>query len=183
MDKDSVLKKIEALINIANNSSAYKGEKDSATDLINKLKAKYGITDDMIESLNDEKRTSHQFRYQGKEGRKILYHVAYKIIGNIDDLVVYTMKRKRQVMMLLIECTDAEAIQIQFLYDFYYDLYHKELDLFMTAFINKHNLFGISNGQSGGPDYSDEDIDRIKGIMKNMRDDSPLLAISSGDDN
>ena len=83
--------------------------------------------------------------------------------------------------MLVAVCTESQAIEIKIAYEFYLELFYEDLDLFLMAFINKHNLFGNpvddkeEDYRSG---YTDEQLFRMSLFATGLKNsESPVQRI------
>lgn len=145
------------------------GEKKAAQTLLDKLMEKYHIDES---ELDDNERKRVVFYYHGKDEKALLIQVACKVTN---DLTYYKRRnqsgrvRKTEISK---DCTEAERIQILFLFDFYKELYKREADFFMKAFLNKHDLFAHSDDIE--KTYcSPEDSAKIISMMRGLSDESP----------
>lgn len=163
--KIELLKKLKALAERGEG-----GEKEGAEKKLRDLMDKYGI--DELE-FDEEKVRKHEIKYKGAEQRKILIQTAYKIFGNTENIYRYTTgKGSRNT--LLVECTEAQMMQLRIEFEFYKDLWEEELGVFLSAFVQKHELFGTGSGAE--EDYTEEKKEEIKRMfvmMQGMRNGRP----------
>ena len=130
MDKTALLKKIRALA-----EHGVGGEAENAEKLLARMMKKYGISE---AELDEETRVRHDFTYHGGEEKKILKQVVYKVTGGYTYELVYTASGRKVRTQLGADCTPAEKVEIEYLFDFYKRLWEKEKDAFLAAYIQKH---------------------------------------------
>ena len=90
---------------------------------------KYGISE---AELDEETRVRHDFTYHGGEEKKILKQVVYKVTGGYTYEIVYTASGRKVRTQLGADCTPAEKVEIEYLFDFYKRLWEKEKDAFLV---------------------------------------------------
>lgn len=129
MDKTALLKKVRALA-----EHGVGGESENAEKLLARMMKKYGISE---EELDEETRVRHDFTYHGGEEKKILRQVVYKVTGGYAYELVYTASGRKVRTQLGADCTPAEKVEIEYLFDFYKRLWEKEKDAFLAALYSK----------------------------------------------
>lgn len=154
------------------------GEKEAAQALLDKLMKKNGIS---LSDIEDDTPVENDFTYHGAEQRRILMQTIYKVMGNVDE--VYLSKnsvtgRTCRTKFVVI-CTPAQAVEINFLFDFYSALWEREKDMFLRAFIQKHRLFGNRVDNIKSDKMSDEEIEKMLSMMGGLSDVSPHKGIES----
>lgn len=77
------------------------------------------------------------------------------------------------------DCTPAEKVEIEYLFDFYKRLWEKEKDAFLAAYIQKHRIFAI-RADVEPREMSLEESIKMSALMRGMSDESPLRAIEAG---
>lgn len=112
------------------------GEKANAEKVLRAFMAKHGIT---IETIIGEKRTWREFKAKGKDKQQFLIQTVASVIGD------FSYKQDRETFY--IELTDAEFIEIDAKYEFYWKAYKEELDLFYQAFVQKNRLWKKPSGE------------------------------------
>lgn len=160
----------ERLRNLAKlaNSGCY-GEAEAAQNILAKLSKKYNLINSDL--LDDEEIQEHGFAFKNIRDRTLLVQIIFKVMNKTDCYSYRNRKSK-----LYTNCTDIQAHEIKFLHEFYRQLYKKEEELFFSAFIQKHALFGDGIAEEL-PD--EEELFRMTAFMNNMRNDSPLLQIEN----
>ena len=171
-DKKSLLKKLHAL---AERGEA--GERETAEAALERLSKKYGIA---IDELDAELICDFEFEFHGKEDKKLLNQIAWKVTNN--RLCCYEMKysasgRKCRTHMS-IQCTEAQKLEIEFLFDFYKRIWEQEKLMLYRAFIHKHDIFGELDGTQSNT-HSDFDVSRMTAMMQGLSDETPMKQITS----
>ena len=168
MDKAALLKKIRALAERGGG-----GEADNAEEILRRLMEKYGVSED---ELDEEERRRHDFEYHGKEQEKLLRQVVYKVTGGYAYNLVYRASGRKVKTRLGADCTAAEKVEIEFLFDFYTRLWERERDAFLSAFIQKHRIFTIRDDIEP-QEVSREELLKMQALMLGMSDESPVRAL------
>lgn len=164
MDKTALLKKIRALA-----EHGVGGEAENAEKLLARMMKKYGISE---AELDEETRVRHDFTYHGGEEKKILKQVVYKVTGGYTYELVYTASGRKVRTQLGADCTPAEKVEIEYLFDFYKRLWEKEKDAFLAAYIQKHRIFAI-RADVEPREMSLEESIKMSALMRGMSDESP----------
>lgn len=168
MDKAALLKKIRALA-----ERGVGGEADNAEEILRRLMEKYGVSED---ELDEEERRRHDFEYHGKEQEKLLRQVVYKVTGGYAYNLVYRASGRKVKTRLGADCTAAEKVEIEFLFDFYTRLWERERDAFLSAFIQKHRIF-TTRDDIEPQEVSREELLKMQALMLGMSDESPVRAL------
>ena len=168
MDKAALLNKIRALA-----ERGVGGEADNAEEILRRLMEKYGVSED---ELDEEERRRHDFEYHGKEQEKLLRQVVYKVTGGYAYNLVYRASGRKVKTRLGADCTAAEKVEIEFLFDFYTRLWERERDAFLSAFIQKHRIFTIRDDIEP-QEVSREELLKMQALMLGMSDESPVRAL------
>lgn len=113
------------------------------------------------------------------EEKKILKQVVYKVTGGYTYELVYTASGRKVRTQLGADCTPAEKVEIEYLFDFYKRLWEKEKDAFLAAYIQKHRIFAI-RADVEPQEMSLEESIKMSALMRGMSDESPLRAIEAG---
>lgn len=175
-DKTELLKKLHELA-----LRGVGGEKETAEVMLQKLMEKYGVEEtDLDESI----RKVVVFKFHGKTERRLLKQIAYKITNEWNfSSYCYTASGRPCRTDLGVECTEAERVQISFLFDFYTELYKKEVEFFLSAFIQKHRLFGTLKEGESCSKMSREELFKMTALMEGMEDASPLIRLEGKHEN
>ena len=168
MDKAALLKKIRALA-----ERGVGGEADNAEEILRRLMEKYGVSED---ELDEVERRRHDFEYHGKEQETLLRQVVYKVTGGYAYNLVYRASGRRVKTRLGADCTAAEKVEIEFLFDFYTRLWERERAAFLSAFIQKHRIFAIRDDIEP-KEVSREELLKMQALMLGMSDESPVRAL------
>jgi len=173
-DINSTLRKVKALADGTSNEN----ERNAALDKFYELMEKHGVSES---DLEDEAVTTHDFKWKGERERTLLKQILYKVL-NSTDFTSYTYRRGgRKVSNLLgIDCTKAQKLEVDFLFDFYKELYRREEESFYTAFVQKHHLFG-NPSEGEGEELSLEEYLKYRQMMGAMDDSSPHRQLAVND--
>ena len=174
-NKQERLKKLQALA-----LRGVGGEKEQAEALLAKLSKKYGVS---IDELDEEVEREYRFKYSGKAEEKLLMQIVYKVTNESGRMFEYkyTASGRTCRNTLGAMCTEAQKIEIEFLFDFYKRLYEKEVKALLGAFIQKHELFGQLKEGEKAREISDEERKKLFAMMNGLSDESPRLQIESGE--
>ena len=176
MNKDALLKKLKALTVLAERGVG--GEAENAEAILKQLMQKYEIREDEIE---DEVRERRDFYFHGAEQEKLLRQIVYKVTnGGLAYSLVYSRTGRKCRTTLGADCTIAEKLEIEFLFDFYTRLWEREKKVFLSAFIQKHKIFADIPTDSG-QEFSLEEIAKIRTLMGGMSEESPVKELEAGE--
>lgn len=109
------------------------GERENATNMLLRYMDKHGISINDIEDSDLELRT---FKISPNQ-KTIFIQVAAMVLNFNYDL----WKSRSNRNTYLIECTPGQQIEIQVAFDFYWNAYKEEIQVFTNAFIQKNRLF------------------------------------------
>lgn len=165
--KKELLKKLQALA-----ERGVSGERETAERKLKELIKKYGIEE---EELNEDKIIDFDFKYHSEWEKKLLRQLFYKMFGKAYREKNYIYRYgKGSRTTYGIQCTKAEGLQLRVEYDFYRELFKEEFDLFLSAFIQKHNLFSLRPEDiPEGHDPTEEELKqyaRMQQMMNGMQD-------------
>ena len=167
-NRDGLLKKLKALA-----ESGVGGEKENAQAMLEKYMRKYGITETDLE--RDEELKVREFEYHSHKEKRLLMQIIFKVTNSTSMYSFYRSKRKVRNLVGC-ECSKAQGIEIEFLFDFYKRLYQKEEERLLDAFIQKHKLFGDSP-EEDRERRSDREILEMITLMNALSDERPQLQI------
>lgn len=91
------------------------------------------------ESFNDDKYIFTVFSYNGALGRKLLSQCIYKVMGHDSNRTQYKIPHTRQ--KIGVYCTKAQKLEIELEFEFYERLFEEQQEIFLSAFIQKQNIF------------------------------------------
>lgn len=155
------------------------GEKEQAEALLAKLSKKYGVS---IDELDEEVEREYEFKYSGKTERALLIQIIYKVTNEARFLEYrYTASGRTCRSVLGANCTEAQKVEIEFLFGFYKRLYEREVIALLHAFIQKHELFGELKKGEKAQEIAEEERAKLLAMMKGLSDESPLPQIESGE--
>ena len=173
-DKTELLKKLKTL-----SKYGVGGEKIEAEKALNKIMQKYHINE---EDIKEDDYREIKIRFKGKEEEKILYQICYKILGTKERLFssIYQYKRGSESRNTrLIICSSYEAAQIILYFDFYKEIWKKEKDLLMEAFIQKNELYGVSSENNSKECDRDHLMEIMKRVSMMKDNDTPCFRIEA----
>ena len=149
------------------------GEKETAQILFETLSEKYGITED---DLDEDIVSPFILEYHGKEQKKILIQTIFKVTNKSSNCYYLcnidtgrTAKTKLRVY-----CTEAQKVEIEFLFDFYVRVWEEEVKTFLTAFIFKHDIFGDPNADVPVKELTPEESLKIHSFQMGMSSVDPV---------
>lgn len=158
-DKKSLLKKLHAL---AERGDA--GERETAEAALERLSKKYGI---VIDELDAEAIKAFAFHFHGDDEEQLLVQTAWKVTNSLGSC-------SRKSNQLIIHCTEAQKLEIEFLFDFYKRVWEQEREMLLRAFVQKHNIYA--------KDVMYErvaNIEKIRAMVKCLSDETPVRQITS----
>ena len=147
------------------------GEQDNARKLLDKLLKKYNL--EYSDILDEDIISEYSFYYHSTQEQKILAQIIYKVTNSLEIYGKRHNSNGKSDKRLYIKCTAGQKLDIEFLFNFYKHIFEKELELFLSAFIQKHWLFGLSKNSESNSDeskYSEQELSRIFGYMNKMED-------------
>ena len=174
MDKKTeLLKKLKALAERGVN-----GEKENAAALLKKLMDKYDISS---EELNIDVVKEEQFTFHGAEQRRILLQIIYKVANDKDIFheYKYTASGRSCRTVVGADVTKAQKIEIEFLFDFYVKQWEKEKERFLSAYIQKHELYGELKPGERATEQSLEELGKSSVLQQAMDNVSPIRRIEA----
>ena len=113
-----------------------------AKEKLNQLLEKYGLS---INDLSEHETKEHTYSYGTKWQKDLMCQIKAMIAG---DNHFYTMTRgETKIKKIIFDFTNTQRIEFEWLYNHYKSEYKDELKTLFIAFVHKHHLFGISNGE------------------------------------
>ena len=173
-DKKEYLQKIYQLA-----KSGVGGEKENAQKILDELLKKYSMEIEEIEEL-DEEIINADIKTPTKVEEKILIQVVYKVTNSTEEIYEIHRGGKLVSKVTRVKCTRKQEIEIRFLYDFYRRLWFEEQEFLLSAFIQKHKIFGKRLDENGNEKVnyiSEDEMNRLRRAMGAFKDESPLLQI------
>lgn len=156
----SLAQKLKALAEKADGN-----EQALAQQKLNDLLAKYNLAESDLEDTEDY----HEFKYKKSWEETLLRQIGYKVLNRAE--AYHTKPAGRKLLEVIFRCTDAQALEIEYLYSFYKALYEKDLESFLQAFIQKHQLFGTDDAENvDHPTLSQEEIFKQAAFQHGMSD-------------
>lgn len=143
-------------------------ERKRALEMFNKIKSKYNLDADLI--LEDPNVVEfYEFKFKSNLEKRILNQVIYMVTG---DLKTYKVGKKRTFCNTY--CTKQQYEEIILAFEFYMSLFNEDLDVFITAFANKHRIFptpDIDKKEKNNESKIDfAYLDKLNSFMDGMQD-------------
>lgn len=173
--KTELLKKIQSLA-----ERGIGGEKENANKLLNKLLDKYGVS---IEELADEKVECIEFKYKNHDEEILLKQIIFKVTNSCKTYIYRNTVTGRKARGIIgADVTQAQKIEIEFLFDWYKNQLKKEHEIFLKAFIYKHEIYGVLDDDTDNKNnMSVDELLKMKNLINGMEDASPIRRIEGGD--
>ena len=150
------------------------GEKDAAKLLLDRLCAKYGISQDQL--VTADERETHWFKYKnGKCNRDLLAQCIGKVMKTSTFTSYSRGKNGGTRNEIGIDCTAAEAVEIDLEYSFYSAILEKEMERLFRMFVQKNNIFNPTPEPVDEPEPKEEskmtreDIEMYNAIKRHTR--------------
>ncbi|MBQ6519905.1 MAG: hypothetical protein IJI14_14370 [Anaerolineaceae bacterium] len=157
----------------------FMGEAAAAKRLLDKLLRLYGVTE---EDFDDSALKDFIIRFHGAEEEKLLLQIVYKVTNSKDCIYVIKNKnRGHRKNIIMVQCTAAQLAEIEFLFDFYKDLWQKEKEMFLEAFVQKHKIFGKLKEGEEGESVSAEELLKLLTMMRSLSDETPVKRLPKGE--
>ena len=126
--KAELLSKIKKLA-----EAGFYSEQTNASEILERLKKKYGITDaDIAEDVE----TIIWIRYKTKLEQRLIWQVAYMVLGNVS-----AYNKGCRTKMVGIKASKTKCIEIEEMCDFYIRAMNEDLQMFYDAFLVKNQIF------------------------------------------
>lgn len=163
----SLAQKLKALAEKADGN-----EQALAQQKLNDLLNKYNLAESDLEDTVDY----HEFKYKKSWEELLIRQIGYKVLNRTE--AYHTKPSGRKLQEVIFRCTDSQALEIEYLYSFYKALFEKDLDSFLHAFIQKHQLFGTVDDDTVEHNVlSAEEVERQRAFVRGMTNESPNKAI------
>lgn len=177
-ERERIAERIRRLRTLAN-FGMNPGERGAAQHLFEKLVRQYDF--DLDEFDSPDVVDKYEFRFRGKEEERLLLQTFAKVLNSIRINTYSRLKNGRAIPNLLIlECTKEQKAEIAFLFDFYRELWMKEKERMLQAFIQKHAI-APDPGPDGGKDISAEDLVSLLRRMSALSDADPIRRLETSE--
>lgn len=155
------------------------GEREQAIALLEKLSKKYNID---CTDLDEEKIQEFFITFHGDIESRLLHQIVYKVTNekNRTFSARYTDSGRKCGTKIIVECTEAQKTEIEFLFDFYKRLWKKDIKTLLTAFIQQHKLFGELKEGEEGTILPPDELLKIQLMSQGLTDETPLKQITDG---
>lgn len=150
--------------------SDVEGERDSANRLLADYMDKYNITWDEIDETQEKE---YVLACKGEYHKRLLIQIVYQHIGGGHCYRMFTPDEHEEYDLLKIKCKPIDFMDIQLDWDFYWQKFEEELDIFYRAFVERNKLFPPENLQrdtdsNDNEDLTEEEIRKIKSMMNGI---------------
>lgn len=135
MNKLDLIKKLKAL---ASDERGNEEERKSAELRIKELMKKYKIKD---EEINEVVMKDRYIEFTNEWESRLIHQIAYKMFKDRSVRCYVNTRSRWRRSHLIIEMTDVECIEFQYMYEIYKRDLHNQMELFYYAFINKNVIF------------------------------------------
>lgn len=135
-EREELLRRLERVKALAERGVG--GEKENAEALLNRLMAKYSISEEDIE---DTAERDYFIRYHNFWERKLIVQIAYKHLGSGHCCGTVGTQSGRPHKKICVTCAPAQYIEIEADFEFYKAAWEEELAIFYSAFISKNDIF------------------------------------------
>ena len=155
------------------------GERVQAQAILEKLLKKYAIS---LEELDEQAVNEYHLEYHGKEQEKLLKQTIYKVTDDSRSFfnLCYTASGCKCKTTLVVRCTAAQKVEIEFLFDFYKRVWEKEREALLLAFIQKHAIFGNLKEGEKAAELTPEELEKLHALMRGLSDEQPLKQLTDG---
>lgn len=173
-DKKERLKRVYALA-----MNGVDGERVQAQAILEKLLKKYAMT---LDDLDEDIINDYEIEYHGKEQEKLLMQTIYKVTDNKNSFyhLWYTYSGRKCKTRLGVRCTAAQKTDIEFLFTFYIQVWEKEREALLQAFIQKHKIFGNLKSGEKAQKLSPEELEKMRNLMSGLSNEQPLKQLEGG---
>lgn len=173
MTRDEILRKLKRLMALAERGGTQE-EANAANIKLAELMIKHDITD---EELSDTTQNVYEFKHANNRERSLLMQVAYKVFGEWEGEYYNFMRNGRKRKNVIgFNCTMAQKVEIDLLFDFYNELYKDAEKMLFSAFVNKHALVGTST-ECNEPSLSPEELQKMLTMMQSLDAATPYKRI------
>lgn len=179
-----IKKKLQKILALAENGSA--GEQDNARNMLQELLRKYNITIDDIAC--EVEKTYIFYKINNKMEFDLWSQVIFKV-RNVSSFYYTDLKGGKYAT----KCTEAERIEIENQFGFHKRLFRNEYkkqlknlqDELLSAYVNKHNLYGDCPDEEQDNQEKQHPIDleklqRILAYKRNLSEETYNKMIENG---
>jgi len=111
------------------------GEKETAQKKLDKLMKQNGLTE---ADLKETEERYYLFSYNGPFKKRLLNQIIYKVLGASRTQLYHSKGTRNKIG---VHCTPAEKIEIELEFEFYSALFDEEVDILLSAFISKQDIY------------------------------------------
>ena len=160
MDKIQLLKKLNTLMQDTRGNS---NERENAEKILAELIKKYNIS---LDDINNDEQKDRYIEFNNDYEKQLICQICYKLFKHEKSVRSFISKKSKfNRTHVIIQMTDEELIEFEYLYSIYKTDLAKEMNLFYTAFINKNNIF---------PELTDNELNLIKSTPSEYNNDERI---------
>lgn len=168
---DSIREKIRKIQALAERGVG--GEKENAKRILQKLLAKYKLTLEDLPKLAQDATEIYYFRCKGEVERSLLQQCYLYVVPDGEPCCFTRHGRKA----LGFKLTYLQYFELKNYWDYYRQLWKRELRLFYQAFIYKHDILRKSRTKStSSTKLTEEEIEQILHMMSGLSDSGYMPA-------
>lgn len=143
------------------------GEKKSASEKLDLLMTKYGITWEMLES---ETKTQREFLILGEQ-RRFFNQVVSSVCGGDAEVYFNKLDNNKKKKRFYVTMSDIDFIEVSEKFNFYWEKYQEDLKVFYSAFIQNNHLYRkrTEDDDSESEDVSPDERERLLKVVQMMK--------------
>jgi len=149
------LRKIKALV-----EQGVDGEANNAKTLLNQQLRKYGLT---IEDLSSNDIFDYYVKYKTDNDRQLIVQICAKL-----DIEIFAVRRVKKLKKYCLECDAITYAEFSSMLEFHKTLLEKEMKIFLSSYIHKHDLFSANNDGKNRPKPTAEQLADTKAMFAMM---------------
>lgn len=172
MDREALIARLQGIKALADRGDA--GERQLAQQKLEELLKKYKLSED---DISDDTQEYFDIRYYQPWEQLLLWQIGYMVLNSTESYGRKAAGRNRMLKVVVFKCTRAQFLEIEYLFSFYRELFQRELNMLLSAFIQKHALFGDPDVASNGKKFTDEELSKMFAMMGTLEDSTPRTAI------
>lgn len=164
MTDTKAIQTMRALYNLSIDPAAPKGERDTASKMLNDRLKKHKLT--LADIAQTEKTTRVFFAYKTAHEESMLYQLISTVKGiPVKHLEYWGRGRKKE---LGADLTKAEAVDVGLMFKHYRAEMKKSMDDLYIAFMSRHNLYGPSAPDQEYTKHTEEELARLRAMMSGI---------------
>ena len=138
------------------------GEKTTAAAALERLMKKHDIDPSLLDDQHKTER-SIEFNKSVPFATELAVQIVFRVIGDDDDdRQVYHRPKKRRHGIVTCKLSDSEYIEVLMNIEHYINDFHKQVDSFFHAYLDRNNLLGKRKEGVEYPELTKEEEERLK---------------------